>query len=150
MKRRTIIGMVAVLASGALVGATALAFGGPAHRASVMKRFVSAAIDDALEGAAVTPEQRTAIYAARDRVFAAVEEHRTGAPPTAGGGPSPLRGGRDRRAQVAALRQRGEENHKKLADTVSQAILEVHDILTPGQRKVVADYVPLPPASHVS
>ncbi|MGH7331581.1 MAG: winged helix-turn-helix domain-containing protein [Candidatus Rokuibacteriota bacterium] len=42
MKRRTIIGMVAVLASGALAGATALAFGGPTHRASVMKRFVAA------------------------------------------------------------------------------------------------------------
>jgi hypothetical protein len=55
MKRRTIIGMVAVLASGALVGATAFAFGGPTHRASVMTRFVAAAIDDALEGAAVTP-----------------------------------------------------------------------------------------------
>ena len=141
MKRRTIIGMVAVLASGALVGATAIAFGGPTHRASVMKRFVAAAIDDALEGAAVTPEQRIVIYAARDRVFAAAEEHRTAR--------------RSRReevlrlfeadeidaAQVAALRQRGEENHKKLADTVSQAIHEVHDVLTPGQRKVVADYV---------
>jgi DNA-binding response OmpR family regulator len=33
MKRRTIIGMVAVLASGARAGATAFAFGGPAHRA---------------------------------------------------------------------------------------------------------------------
>jgi Spy/CpxP family protein refolding chaperone len=141
MKRRTIIGMVAVLASGALVGATAFAFGGPAHRASVMKRFVAAAIDDALEGAAVRPEQRAAIYGARDRVFAAVEAHRKARRPRLEEALRLFEADEIDAAQVAALRQQGEEDHKKLADTVSQALREVHDILTPGQRKVVADYV---------
>ena len=46
----------------------------------------------------------------------------------------------EKRTQLMAI-VTSPENHKKLADTVSQAIHEVHDVLTPGQRKVVADYV---------
>jgi Spy/CpxP family protein refolding chaperone len=141
MKRRTIIGMVAVLVSGALVGASAFAFGGPAHRASVMKRFVAAAIDDALEEAAVTPEQRAVIYGVRDRVFAAVEEHRKARRPRLEEALRLFEADEIDASQVAALREQGEADHKKLVDTVSQAIREIHDVLTPGQRKVVADYV---------
>src|SRR5262245_53115557 len=79
MKRRTVIAVATVLTAGVLAGAGALAFGGPSHRHGMMKhgmmkRFVSATIDDALDQAKVTPEQRTAIHAARDRVFAAVEQ----------------------------------------------------------------------------
>jgi Spy/CpxP family protein refolding chaperone len=141
MKRRAIIGVLAVLTGGLLTGATVLAFGGPSHRYGVMKRFASATIDDALDKASVTPTQRTVVYAARDRVFAAVEQHWQS------------RGGRMEEAlrlfeadqidlaHVAALRQAREDEHQQLADTVQQALVEVHDVLTPAQRKVVADYV---------
>lgn len=149
MKRRTIIGMLAVLTSGVLAGATALAFGGPAHRTSVMKRFVAAAIDDALEGASVTPEQRAVVYGARDRVWAAVEEHRTARRPRLEEALRLFEANKVDTAQVAALRQQGEEDHRKLADTISQAILEVHDVLTPDQRRVVADYVRSHRPSHM-
>src|SRR4029453_4174328 len=44
----------------------------------MMTAFVSSAIADARATAQPTPEQRAAIYAARDRAFAVVEEHRKG------------------------------------------------------------------------
>ena len=140
MKRRTVITLVAVVTSGALV-ASALAFGGPGSRAGIMKRFVAAAIDDALEGAAVTPEQRAVIYAARDRVVAAVEEHRRARRPRLEEALRLFEAAEIDTAKVAVLRQQGDEEHKKLADIVTDAIRETHDILTPGQRKIVADYV---------
>jgi len=144
MNRRTVIGWVA--ASGALLaGATALAFGGHGGRHGIrhgmMKRVVAAEIDAALDKAEASPEQRAAVRAARDRAFAAFEEH-----------------WRDRRRRLEealalfeadqidpgraeALRRQAEDEHRKLADAVSQTIHEVHDTLTPPQRRIVADYV---------
>ena len=141
MKRRTTIGLLAALTGGLVAGATALALGGPPARHGMMKRFVSARIEDALDGAGVTPEQRTAVHAARDRVFAAVEEHWNS------------RGARLEEVlrlfeadqvdpdRVAALRQAREDEHRRMADAIEQAIVEAHDALTPAQRKIVADYV---------
>jgi Spy/CpxP family protein refolding chaperone len=141
MKRRTMIGMAAVAVGGLLAGASAFAFGAHGSRHGIMRRVIAAHIDEVLDEAKATPEQRRAIYAARDRVFAAVEEHMK------------TRGSRLEEAlalfeadrvspdEVAALRRRGEEEHRKIADTVSQAVLEAHDTLTPAQRKIVADHV---------
>ena len=149
MKRRTTIGLLAVLAGGLLAGASALAFGGPPARHGVMKRFVSATIDDALDQAKVTAAQRTVIYGARDRVFAAVEQHWQ----TRGTGMEEalrlFEADQIDPSQVTALRQAKEEEHRRLADTIEQAIVEVHDTLTPAQRKVVADYVRAHHRRHV-
>lgn len=149
MKRRTTLGLLAVLAGGLLAGASALAFGGPSARHGVMKRFVSATIDDALDQAKVTAAQRTAIYGARDRVFAAVEQHwqtrNTGTEEVL----RLFEADQIDSAQVTALRQAREEEHRRLADTIEQAIVEVHDTLTPDQRKVVADYVRAHHRRHV-
>ena len=78
MKRRTMMVTFGFLGVGLLVGAAGLAFAHHGGREGMMKRFVSSAIDDALAPAQPTPEQRAAIYAARDRAFAIVEEHRKG------------------------------------------------------------------------
>jgi Spy/CpxP family protein refolding chaperone len=146
MKRRTVIAVAAVLTAGVLTGAGALAFGGPPHRHGMMKhgmmkRFVSMTIDDALDRATATPEQRSTIHAARDRVFAAVEQQWES------------RGSRMEEvlqlfeadqvdpAQVAAFRQAREEERRRLGDTIEAAIVEAHATLTPAQRKIVADYV---------
>ena len=78
MKRRTMFGLMAAGALGLVAAGGAAAYG--AHgggRHSMMKRMVVAAIDDALGEAKVTADQRTAIYAARDRAFAALELART-------------------------------------------------------------------------
>ena len=80
MTRRMLIGIGTVLGATLLVGAGALAWGhgGRGVHHAVMKRVAVAMVDDALDAAQATPEQRAAIHAARDRVFAAVEQH-TGA-----------------------------------------------------------------------
>ena len=77
MKRRTMIGVAGMAAVSLAAGATAWAVGGPARgRAAIVRRVVAAVIDDALDEAQVTPEQRAKIHAARDRVFAVVDQER--------------------------------------------------------------------------
>src|SRR3989441_6783984 len=85
MTRRTFQRLTAVAltglaaTAGALVTVRAYAQGphGPhGMHAGIMKRMVTAALDEALDQAAVTAEQRMAIYASRDRVFATMEAHR--------------------------------------------------------------------------
>jgi len=141
MTRRMKIGLMATLAAGLLAAATAFAVAGHGARHGVMKRVVAAAIDDALDAAQVTPEQRTRIHAARDRAFAALDEHRK------------TRAARMQEllrlfeadhvdpGQVQALRSQAEEEHRKIGDAISQVVLEAHDVLTPAQRRAVADYV---------
>jgi Spy/CpxP family protein refolding chaperone len=141
LSRRTILGSLAVVAVGLVTSVAAFAHGGGPGRPAVMKRFVSAMIDDALAPANLTAEQRTQIYAARDRAFAAVEAHRQ------------TRGTHLEKAlalfeadtvdpgRVASFRAQREAEHRQVADAMSQALVEVHDVLTPAQRKAVADYV---------
>jgi Spy/CpxP family protein refolding chaperone len=141
LSRRTILGSLAVVGVGLITAAAAFAHGGGLGRPAMMKRFVSAMIDEALAPANVTPEQRTQIYAARDRAFAALEAHRQ------------TRGAHMNEAlalfeadavdpgRVATFRAQHEAEHRQVADAISQAITEVHDVLTPAQRKVVADWV---------
>jgi hypothetical protein len=140
MKRRTTIGLLAVTAVGLLSGVSALAYAGHVGREGMMQRFVAAAIDDALDEAKVAPEQRAAIHAARDRVFAAFAEHRK----TRGARREELlrlfEGDLDP-ARLQALRQAGEEEHARLLDAVGHALRDAHDVLSPSQRTVLADYV---------
>lgn len=143
MTRRTTIGLVAGLTGALLAGAGAVAFahGGRGAHAAIMKRMIAAHLDEALDSAQVTPEQRTAIHAVRDRVFAAFEEHRR------------TRGARMQEmlalfeadqvdpARVDALRRQGDDEHARLRDAVVQAVTDVHGLLNPAQRKQLADYV---------
>ena len=143
MTRRMVIGIGTVLGATLLVGAGALAWGhgGRGVHHAVMKRVAVAMVDDALDAAQATPEQRAAIHAARDRVFAAVEQHHRS------------RGARKEEvlalfeadtldpARVAALRQSAEADHRAIGDAVSQAVADAHQALTPAQRRLLADYV---------
>ena len=142
LSRRVMLGAGAVVAAGLVTGAVAFAHGGGAgFRHGMMKRMATAMIDEALEPANVTPEQRAKIYAARDRAFAAVEaQHQT-------------RGGHMAEAlalfesdtidpgRVAAFRAQREAEHRQIADTITQSLTDVHDVLTPVQRKAVADWI---------
>jgi Spy/CpxP family protein refolding chaperone len=140
LSRRTILGSLAVVGVG-LVGAVA-AFGQGHHgRPAMMKRMVSAMIDEALAPANPTSDQRAKIYAVRDRMFTTMEAHRQ----TRGAHmdealalfeSDPVDPGR-----VAAFRAQREAEHQQMADAISQAITDVHDVLTPAQRKVVADWI---------
>ena len=140
MTRRMTVGVLAVVAAGLVTGAAAFAF---AHGARhlMMKRFASAAIDDALDTAKVTAEQRTAIHAARDRVFAAFEQHRRTRTDRLAEALTLFEADQVDPARVEALRQQGEDEHRRISEAVSQALMEVHDVLTAEQRRLLADYV---------
>jgi Spy/CpxP family protein refolding chaperone len=142
LSRRTVLGGLAVVVGLGLVTAVvAFAHGGGPGRHAFMKRFASAMIDEALEPANVTADQRARIYAARDRVFATLEAHRA------------TRGTHMEEAlalfeadtvdpgRVATFRAQREAEHRQVADAITQALVEVHDVLTAAQRKAVTDWI---------
>lgn len=152
MKRRTFVAVVAVgLVLG--LGATALTVaraqgpggmhgpGGRGMHGMMMKGMVTVALDGALAQANVTAEQRAAIYASRDRVFATFEAQR----------PDPrahrdqvlalFEGDRLDVAQLQALHEPMAQRHEAVKGAIAQAVVEIHDTLTPEQRRVVAEYV---------
>jgi Spy/CpxP family protein refolding chaperone len=142
MKRRTIIGLAAGLVATAAAGAGAFAYG--AHgggRHAIMRRVVSATIDDALDQAGVTPEQRAAIHAARDRVFAAVDAAHGARRSHLEETLQLFEADRPDPARVEALHRQGEAERQRIRDAVHEAIVEAHGLLTPPQRKAIADYV---------
>ena len=141
LSRRTILGSLAVLGVGLITTVAAFAHGGPGGRHGVMKRFVSSMIDEALEPANVTPEQRTKIHAARDRAFAAVEAHRQTRRSNMDEALSLFEADVVDAGRLATLRAQREAEHRQVADAITQAITEVHDVLTPVQRKAVGDWI---------
>ena len=142
LSRRTILGAVAVLGVGLIATVAAFAHGGPGGRHGMfMKRFVSSMIDEALEPAQVTAEQRAGIHAARDRAFAAVEAHRQARRSNMDEALRLFEADVVDPGQLATFRAQREAEHRQVADAVTQAITEVHDVLTPVQRKAVADWI---------
>jgi Spy/CpxP family protein refolding chaperone len=142
LSRRTILGSLAVLGVGLVTSVAAIAHGGVGGgRAGMMKRFVSSMIDEALDPAHVTPDQRTKIYAARDRAFAAVEAQRQTRQSHMTEALALFEADTIDPGQVAAFRAQREAEHRQVADAISQAITEVHDVLDPVQRKAVADWI---------
>jgi Spy/CpxP family protein refolding chaperone len=141
LSRRTILGSLAVVGVGLITSVVAFAHGGGPGRPAVMKRFVSAMIDDALAPANLTTDQRTQVHAARDRAFAAVEAHRQNRGTHLEEALALFEADTIDPGRVTAFRTQREAEHRQVADAISQALVDVHDVLTPAQRKAVADYV---------
>jgi Spy/CpxP family protein refolding chaperone len=143
MTRRMLIGIGTVLGGTLLIGAGALAWGhgGRGVHHAVMKRVAVAMVDEALDAAQATPEQRTVAHAARDRVFAAVEQHHRSRSARKQEVLALFEADTLDPARVAALRQSAEAEHRAIGDAVSQAVADAHQALTPAQRKLLADYV---------
>ena len=141
LNRRTILGSLAVLGVGLVTTVAAFAHGGGPGRPAMMKRFVSAMIDEALEPANVTADQRTRIYAARDRAFAAFESHRQTRGTHMDEALALFEADAVDPGRVAAFRTQREAEHRQVGDAIVQALTEVHDVLTPAQRKAVADWI---------
>ena len=142
LSRRTILGSVAVLAVGLVTGVAAWAQGGgPGFRHGMMKRMATAMIDEALEPAQVTADQRAKIYAVRDRVFAAMEAQRQTRGQHMQEALALFEADTIDPAQLAAFSTQHEAEHRQMADLITQAITEVHDVLNPVQRRAVADWI---------
>jgi Spy/CpxP family protein refolding chaperone len=144
LSRRTILGALAVVGVGLglMAAVTAFAHGGPGGRhGAMMKRFVSSIIDEALAPAQISPEQRARIYAARDRAFAAVEAHRQTRHASMDEALRLFEADTVDAGRLAAFRTQREAEHRQVADAVVQALTEVHDVLSPAQRKAVADWI---------
>jgi len=102
-----------------------------------MKRMVEVMIDEALDAAKVRSEQRAAVYWARNRAFAAVEEH--------------LKNQDAAMEQVLALfgsdqidlgrfdKLRAQVEYRRVVDAIAQSVLDVYAVLSPSQRRIVAD-----------
>ncbi len=111
------------------------------RKAAIVKRMISAHIDEVLDDAKVNEGQRQRIYAVRDRLFTSFEEHHQ-----RGGGKleqalSLFESDQIDTSRLGTMRGEIEAERKALADQVTQAIVEVHDTLTPQQRKVVTDHI---------
>ena len=148
MKRTWKMGLAAALGAVLLAGgATAFAFGsGPGHFGGhrghgMMRHFVSATIDDALDEAKVTPQQRDQVHVARDKAFAALEEHMKGHGAHVDEALALFEADQVDAAKIQSLRAEREAEARQVGDAITQALVETHDVLTPAQRKSVADYV---------
>jgi Spy/CpxP family protein refolding chaperone len=146
MTRRTILagvaGAVLTLVAGgvALVGGLAFAHGPGGPHAGMMKRMVSAALDEALTQANVSAEQRTAIHASRDRAFAAITAQWPDRRAHKEQVLALFEGERLDAAQLQAVHAQMEQQRQAMHGAIAQAIVEIHDTLTPAQRKIVAAY----------
>jgi Spy/CpxP family protein refolding chaperone len=140
MKRMTLL-IGAALPLVAVGTAVALAWNGAHHHHEFFRKQITQRIDDALDAARVTPEQRGAIHAARDRAFTALHERPGG---RRGDLETALRlfeADKIDAAQVQALRARHEAEHQRATDAVIAAVTESHGVLAPSQRQAVADYL---------
>jgi Spy/CpxP family protein refolding chaperone len=146
MNRRTVFAVIAgsalTLGAGgaALVGGRAWAHGPGGPHAGMMKRMISAALDEALDRANVSPGQRTTIHASRDRAFAAFDaqqpDHRAHKEQVL----ALFEGDRLDPGQLQTLHAQMEQRRQTVRDAVVQAVVEIHDTLSPEQRRIVASY----------
>ena len=113
-----------------------------------MKRIANAHIDELLDEAKVNPQQRTTIYAARDRVYTAFENTARDRKTNVEEALRLFEADRVDQERITALRAQGEAKHKQLADEVTRALIETHDALTPEQRHVVAERLRALKAAH--
>src|SRR5207253_3241841 len=95
----------------------------------------------ALDEAKVTAEQRAAIYASRDRAFAAVAGLHKDRGAHLEEALTLFQADSIDRAQLDAFHDARQAERENVRNAVTQAIVEAHDTLTPDQRKVVADWI---------
>jgi Spy/CpxP family protein refolding chaperone len=134
--------LLALAAASVGVGGVALARhgGGGWHGPERMKAKVTERIDEALDVAKATQAQKSAVYAARDHVFATFEESHADHRGQMEKVLTLFEADKVDPAQIAALRAEHEARAQRIGDAIVQALYDVHDALTPPQRKLVADW----------
>jgi len=108
--------------------------------AQFMKHMVSSRIDEALDQAKVTVEQRAKIHEARDRVFAALEQAHQDPSARIEQALTLFEADQLDQQKIAELRAQHMAEGKRVGDTISQALVEAHDVLTPAQRKSIVEF----------
>ena len=141
MNRRTMLTAAAVTGVALVTGVAAFAHAHGGRGTGMMKRMVSAMIDEALEPARVTPDQRAKIYTVRDRVFSAMEAHRQTRGQHMQEALALFEADAIDQGRLTAFAAQREAEHRQMADLITQAITEVHDVLNPVQRRAVADWI---------
>jgi Spy/CpxP family protein refolding chaperone len=106
-----------------------------------MKRMVSSRVDEALDAAKATPEQRARIEAARDRIFAAFEQERDNPAEHFAQAARLFEADRLDQAKIAELRAEHQAKMRKLGDVITQAVTEAHDVLSAPQRRAIVEWV---------
>jgi len=137
-------GAVVIETTEKLIGA-GIRYGG---RRRIARRVTEAMIDEALDRAKARSDQRDQIYRARNRAFAAIDDYLEGR----GAALCPLVEA-ELREQVRKLfvsdpidaapldARRAQPDHRRLVDTIAGLVREVHTVLTPSQRQLIAGYV---------
>jgi Spy/CpxP family protein refolding chaperone len=136
--------VIGILAAGAVsvaaVGAAAFGGHGPARHA-IGRRVMAAVVDEALDRAKASAEQRAAIHAARDRVLVAIEAERAAHRGRVQEGLALFEAETLDPARVEALQRDAEAARGRVREAVRQALVEAHGVLTAEQRRAVADFV---------
>jgi protein CpxP len=141
MKRMTkiVLALVGALVLVAAVGGAAVARGGDFH--NFAKRRVTRHIDAALGAINATPEQRTAIYAARDHVFATIAQNAGSRQADLQAALALWQADRIDADKLAALRAKHQSEAKQTGDAIVQALSDAHDALTGAQRQQLVAYL---------
>jgi Spy/CpxP family protein refolding chaperone len=141
MKRswKIAIAVAGLVVIGLVAGGAALA-SGHFHEGFV-KRRVTRHIDAALDAVGADAAQRDAVHAARDHVFATLDESHQSQKADIAGVLTLWESDRLDAAQIAALRARHQATAKKTGDAVVQALSDAHDALTAAQRQKLADFL---------
>ena len=127
---------LAVFAVGALTltASRGPGHGGPAH----MERFVANRLDDMLDDLRATDAQRQQIQAIKDKIVADAKALRAGHGDVHEELLAQWQLDTPDAARVHAIVDGRADSMKRLADEVTDALLQVHGILTPEQRAQIA------------
>jgi hypothetical protein len=141
MKRslKITIAVAGLVVAALLVGGAAMASGH--FHEGFLKRRITRHIDAALDAVGADAEQRDAVHAARDHVFATINESHAAEKADFATALTLWESDRLDPAQLQALRARHQAMAQKTGDAVVQALSDAHDALTPAQRQKLADYL---------
>jgi Spy/CpxP family protein refolding chaperone len=127
---------------GALTFSGALAVAGEHYgRGAFMKRMAGARIEAALDLVNATPQQRDQIHKVQERVFQSMGNLHRERGQTVDQLLGLFTAERIDANQLQNLRSAREGDMRRMVDEMQRAFVEVHDILTPAQRKILADEI---------
>lgn len=110
-------------------------------RGRMMRHVIDGKIDDALAAVKANDAQRKQILAVRDSVLKAFEDQHAARRAELEQVLALFGSDRLDNAKIEALEQQHDARARDVADAIVRAATQVHDVLTPAQRKQLADFV---------